>query len=277
MGGIGSTVIAGTAVAAGSAGAGVWSGRGTDGANAVQGGGAGMEHGELDAAAIERMLQLSEALLGPEDPPPHGPHIPHGHRDPHPHGPHIPHGHRDPHPHGPHIPHGHRDPPPNGPHIPHGHRDPPPHGANAPRGRVVSHASNAAALEEASALLAYGDYQRLTAGLPDAMPSSEPIVVPSSLHVSLPGSVPHAAAAAAVAACEAVCGLAGLVPPVSPSPLCMGGELTVPGSHCMLPPAVCMAPCEPASSAVNALTIDVARDDQQPCFEELLFTMSRLW
>ncbi|CAI5527575.1 unnamed protein product [Closterium sp. Naga37s-1] len=193
----------------------------------------GVEHGVLDAAAIERMLQLSEALLGPADPPPHGPHIPHGHRDPH------------------------------------------PHGANAPRGPVVTHASDAAALKEASALLAYGDYQCLTTGLPDAIPSCEPSAVPRSLHVSLPGSVPHAAAA--VAACEPACGLADLVPPVSPSPLCMGGELTVPGSHCMLPPAVCMAPCEPASSAVNALTIDVAQDDQPPCFEELLSPMSRLW
>ncbi|CAI5491597.1 unnamed protein product [Closterium sp. Naga37s-1] len=200
MGSIGSAVTAGNAWSAGTAGAGVWSCRGTDGADAVQGGGAGMEHGVehgvLDAAAIERMLQLSEALLGPEDPPPHGPHIPHGHRDPH------------------------------------------PHGANAPRGRVVHHASDAAALEGASALLAYGDYQCLTTALPDAMASSEPTAVPHSLHVSLPGSVPHAAAA--VAACEPACRLADLI--LFRSPLCMGGELTVPGSHCMLPPAVCMAP-----------------------------------
>ncbi|GJP31366.1 hypothetical protein CLOM_g12007 [Closterium sp. NIES-68] len=50
---------------AGSAGNMAWNGRGMQGADAVQAGGAGMEHAVLDAAAIECMLQISEAMLGP--------------------------------------------------------------------------------------------------------------------------------------------------------------------------------------------------------------------
>ncbi|CAI5469309.1 unnamed protein product [Closterium sp. Yama58-4] len=231
-------VTAGNTWTAGSAGAGVWGGRGMDGADAVQGGGAGMEHGMehgmeqgmehggvLDAAAIERMLQLSEALLGPADPPTHGPHA-------------------APHPEG---------------------SDDRRARVDTPHGPVIPHASYAAAFEDASALLACSDYQRLNSGLPDAVSRSVPD--------SLPGFVPHASAAAAAAAavaCKPVCELADLVPTVSPSPMCMGGEFALPGSNYLLPPAVGVAPC-----AVNTLTIDAAHG--QPCFDELLSPMPRLW